>query len=471
MSSGVLDQLDEQARRHADAVAVVEVDGEHVRQLTRGQLMARAGALAATVRRHVPEGGVVMIRSGNCIELPVALLGTWLADRVAFAVSPDLTCEELKRAAETVGAAALIADAAHLSIPWFLPITQVMEQADSPRASCGHRGALLLQSSGTTGMPRIVRREMAALTAVSDNCSEALAIGRSDRMLMALPMHHSYGLEHGVLACLASGATLEVHRRFEPHAMLTALTGRSVTLMPGVPFMFDVLSQLGAGRVRTSLRLAYSAGSALPPAVFDAFTSRFNQPLGQIYGATEFGSVTFNDPHGRDFDPHSVGRPLRGVTLRMADPDDTGQGHITVRAPSMLSGYADAGPLATRDGFVQSGDLGHVDSAGRLHVTGRLKLIIDVGGPKVNPLEVEAVLVQHPCVHEAVVVPAPISATVTRLRAVVTLRPGAAATEANLRDFARARLSRYKVPRYFDIRETLPRTATGKVLRQALACS
>jgi long-chain acyl-CoA synthetase len=216
-------------------------------------------------------------------------------------------------------------------------------------------------------------------------------------------------------------------------------------------------------RPMPSLRKAYSAGGPLPQSVFDRFRERFGHRVGQLYGATEIGSVTFSDPTRDDFDPSSVGRPMEGVEIDFADEQ------VQIMAPSMFSGYIGERIDLSDGGFFATGDLGRLTARGDLLITGRSKLLIDVGGLKVNPLEVEAILSQHPGVAECVVVPIRLSETVSRIKAVIVALdchqpPGA----DELRAFARERLAGYKVPRVIEFRESLPKSPTGKVLRQML---
>ena len=159
---------------------------------------------------------------------------------------------------------------------------------------------------------------------------------------------------------------------------------------------------------------------------------------------------------------------MSGVQTRI---DDDHQ--LFVRAPSMMSGYVggaddDDSPL-TADGFFPTGDLATIDERGNLTITGRIKFLIDVGGLKVNPMEVEQAIAEHPAVAACVVVPLRLSETVFRLKAIVTpLNPASPPTDDELRVFAKERLSPHKIPRAFEIRATLPRSATGKILRHLL---
>jgi long-chain acyl-CoA synthetase len=224
------------------------------------------------------------------------------------------------------------------------------------------------------------------------------------------------------------------------------------------------------------LRRAYTAGSPLPRRIFDRFEQVYRIRVGQAYGTTEFGSVTFNDPEARDFVPEAVGRPLGGVEIRILDmaqprcdrPLPVGsEGHVAVASPSMLSGYVD-GECPIVDGFLLTGDLGRLDAGGTLTLTGRLKLLIDVGGLKVNPLEVEAVLMRHPAVREAVTLELPYSDTTSRLKAIIIPEDDREVGGEELQRFAREQLIHYKVPRVFEIRRTVPRSPTGKILREEL---
>ncbi len=220
-----------------------------------------------------------------------------------------------------------------------------------------------------------------------------------------------------------------------------------------------------------SLRRAYSAGAPLPSAVRDAFANRFGISVTQLYGASEIGSVTYNPPE-EPFDPASVGQAMDGVSIRILSLDGSDaplpfgrEGQVAVRADSMFSGYLDA-PSGCIDGHFPTGDLGRLDESGRLFITGRIKLLIDVGGFKVNPLEVEAVLQRHPTVGSCVIVPIQQSATVFRLKALVSPRDSAVPVNIEaLRELARANLAAYKVPRLFEVRESLPRSPNGKLLR------
>jgi acyl-CoA synthetase (AMP-forming)/AMP-acid ligase II len=306
---------------------------------------------------------------------------------------------------------------------------------------------------------------------------EALALRPSDHVLSCIPLCHSYGLEHGLLAPITAGATVHLMQNFNLAVALRELMQSAITIFPGVPSIFEMLSSLADEAMRFhSLRAAYSAGAVLPQRVAEACLSKLQLRIGQVYGATELGSVTYNDAGSPSYDPASAGAPMRDVVMKILTtsgaPAMTGtEGQLHVRAPSQMIGYvAGDGTELQPDGFFHTGDVARLSREGQLTITGRTKLLIDVGGLKVNPIEVEQLLLDHPQVGECVVVPVPLSETVNRLKAVVVPRqPHEPPAPDELSRFARARLTAYKVPRLFEIRHSLPRTATGKVLRHLVA--
>lgn len=334
------------------------------------------------------------------------------------------------------------------------------------------RGSIVLGSSGTTGLPKLVIRESPALDADAKGVADGLGLTSADRVLCVPPLCHSYGVDL-LLGTLCAGATLVVVREFDP-AGAAKLIAEGVTVLPGVPFVFEALSRVeapGSARIRT----AVSAGTALSPRVREEFSSRWNVEIGQLYGATELGTVSLCVPGTAEFDPESIGRPLEGVTFRVVDVDDPTrevadgeEGQLAVRAASMLSGYVD-GEAELVDGHLLTGDLARRDSQGRHTITGRLKLLIDSGGFKVNPLEVEHALSEHPGVAECAVVGLALSDTIQRLFAfVVAKEPGRPPGDRELRAFLRERLAPTKIPRGFRLVEKLPRSAMGKLLRDQL---
>ncbi len=487
--SRLVDRVRNWGRTRGDAPAVqcLNAAGRMNRRTTYRELADRLEAVANEVVQRTGAGRVVLLAAPNSADWIASYLGIVAAGGTVFPISTELTLEELRAAARSSNAAGMIGNSDVLSrvqgdwpVAWNVESMQPMEGstlAQLPPVSSGG-AAMLLQSSGTTGLPKIVRRESASLDAVAENMVDAVGLTPRDIVLATLPLCHSYGVEHGLLAPMWAGCCVRFTHAFDPPVVLRQLEDEGVSIFPAVPFMYEILGAMGSGNARfKSLRRAYSAGGALPTSVREAFEKRHRVTITQLYGASEIGSVTFARSEDEGFDPKSVGRAMRGVNVRILDESNQpvpvgGEGQVAVAAPSMMSGYLNADESPFRDGHFLTGDLGHIDAHGALVVSGRMKLLIDVGGLKVNPLEVEKVLMEHPGVAECVVVPMAITPTVSRLRAVLVARAGAdPPTSRELREYAKARLSSYKVPRTFEWRDALPHSNTGKILRHLIQSS
>ncbi|HEX8324547.1 MAG TPA: AMP-binding protein [Tepidisphaeraceae bacterium] len=417
-------RLQDHARDDARRVAYVEQASG--RSITYAELVDRVSSSTAAAK-------VEVLIVGNRIDFVVRFLAALLHGHAVLPADVTVPPPELARLKE-------LADG---------------DDATGP--------AVLLASSGTTGQPKLIRRERAALDAVARAMSDSVGFGPADRVLAAVPLAHSYGLEHGLLSPLWAGSTVLLCDGLDLPPVAAAWR-HGATIFPAVPSMLEMLLR-GNLPPASSLRRIYTAGAPLPLTIADAFTQTYGVKVGQVYGMTEIGSVVYHDPNGdawRDR-PGTVGRAVSGVSLR-TDAD----GELLVKSQGMLSRYI-GDDLHLIDGHFPTGDLATIDADGQLTLLGRRRLLIDVGGAKVNPHEVEAVLAQHPAVAACVVLPLRLSETVCRVRAIVvpsdTRHPPAA---ADLRAFVRERLARHKVPRLIEFRDDLPRSAAGKVARQLL---
>ena len=466
-----------------DTVAVRETGARGSRRTLTWRELRDASVLLARELRDAHAAPVVIVSATNRVELLVTLLAGLWCDGSVMPVSPELPAAQLRDLAARAGASLAIGGAAALDalagcVPARMPVDAIgvkPRRAPGALEIPGRNGSLVLLSSGTTGAPKLVRRRAEALDAVGRSCSRAIGLGPGDAMLLAIPLHHSYGIDQGLLTAVIAGCRIELHDGFDRARARASLRDDGVTILPAVPFLFDVLAR--GATTAPSLRKAISAGGPLPSGVFEEFRRNVGVAIGQIYGSTEFGSVTYSDPDEADFVPGSVGRPLSGVTIRILDPDTPRleqplpageEGQVAVSAPSMLCEYLGEPDAPTRDGFFLTGDLGRLDAAGRLTLSGRTALLIDVAGRKVNPLEVEQALACHPRVAEVVVVPIPYSRTVGRMKAVIVARGPGELREEELRSFLRKRLAAYKIPRRFEFLAALPRSPAGKILRGEL---
>jgi len=337
--------------------------------------------------------------------------------------------------------------------------------------------AQLLFSAGTNGDPRAA---MLSYRAIGANLEQLAALPEpvltsADRVLVVLPLFHAYALNAVVGAALRFGATLVLQRRFDTAASLRTISDYDVTVVPAVPPMYlHWITEPGLAEAVSGVRLFLSGSAPLPPAVHEQFTTLTGHTVWQGYGMTEAAPVLTSTLVDRLAEPGSVGKPLPGVELRLVDDEGTDPaegdpGEVWVRSPSLFSGYwPDATDGPQPDGWYGTGDLGVLDEAGALHLVGRVRDLVNVGGFKVYPREVEEALESHPAVLEAAVVGVPHPLTGETVKAWVVLRPGERATPVAILDHAAQRLARFKRPAILDIVTELPRATTGKVARRAL---
>ena len=352
---------------------------------------------------------------------------------------------------------------------------------DRPRRSSSLDNDLLfLYSSGSTGRPKRVPRTVLDYWWEIENIKATLDLGRDDTIFCAIPLFHNYGLVNCMLAAAGSGARLLILEEPNPFILrrryaLELLERERVTVFPGVPFQFRHLVETKASAELPHLRLCISAGTGLPVELFEAFYEKFRVPIRQHYGCSELGGISIN----LDEDPRpsaaSVGHPLLGVSIKIVDEEgaelpDGEVGEIAVASRSVTRGYADLPELnriAFRDGFFFTGDLGCLDEQGRLTITGRKKLLIEVAGAKIDPVEIEDVLMQHAAVREVVVVGIddPTGGEQIAKACVVADK---SCTERDLISFCQERLANFKVPQLIEFRDEIPKSPIGKVLRKYL---
>ncbi len=340
--------------------------------------------------------------------------------------------------------------------------------------------AMFQYSAGSTGRPKRVPRTHAELCTEAEGLASTAGLTPDDTILAAVPLFHTYGLGCCLAAAARSGATLRLLHERQPFALsrrrALELLGRGeATVFPAVPFMLRLLAEAPGSDELARLRLCFSAAAALPPSTFESFLDRFGIAIRQLYGCTETGTIAANLADDPVATARSVGRPLEHVDVRIVDsegaPLDTGRiGEIAVRSGSMMRGYAgdvDLNSAVFSDGYFRTGDRGRVDEAGNIFITGRTKLLIDVSGDKVDPIEVEDVLATHPKVREVVVVGVATERQGEEVVKAVAVSDGTC-TDTELIRFCRERLANYKVPQQVEFRDEIPKSADGTVLRKYL---
>jgi long-chain acyl-CoA synthetase len=334
-------------------------------------------------------------------------------------------------------------------------------------------------SSGSTGRPKRLDRTHRQCLAEAESYL-ALGLTPEDRILAVVPLFHTWGMGACLFGSAVSGATLVILEDPHPfllrrHRALELIEAERITVLPGVPFNYRLMAESPADADLSSLRLAFTAGMAMPRETFEAFGERFGVLVRQLYGSTETGMIAANLSDDPVSTFESVGAPVKGVEIAIVDdegePLPSGEtGEVTVASPSSTAGYGDLAELnrvAFRDGRFFTGDLGRLDGDGMLYLEGRKKLLIELGGFKVDPIEVEAVIDAHPGVAESVVVGVDTErAGEQRVKAVV-VRSGEC-EEGELLSFCRERLANFKLPQSVEFREEIPKSPLGKVLRKYL---
>jgi acyl-CoA synthetase (AMP-forming)/AMP-acid ligase II len=339
----------------------------------------------------------------------------------------------------------------------------------------GGKSKVILLTSGTTGTPKGAKHSGGGpetLKAILDRTP-----WRTEEVtVIVAPMFHAWGFSQ--LAFAASMAcTIVTRRKFDPEATLALVDEHRATGLGVVPVMFDRIMDLPedvldrySGR---SLRFAAASGSRMRPDVVTSFMDRFGDVIYNNYNATEAGMIATATPSDLRAAPDTAGKPAEGTEIRILDPDfgelPAGKvGTIYVRNSTQFDGYTSGTTKDFHDDFMNSGDVGYLDSAGRLFVVGRDDEMIVSGGENVYPIEVEKTLAAHPEVAEATVMGVADEQYGQRLVAFVVLDEGAAATADTLKAHVRENLANYKVPRQITVLEELPRGSTGKILRREL---
>src|SRR3954470_9688763 len=344
--------------------------------------------------------------------------------------------------------------------------------------------AVILYTSGTTGQAKGAELSHSNLVLNALTCNRLFRSRPGvDTHLLVLPLFHSFGSTVNMNAGFASASTLVLLPRFDPAAAVKLLEQQDVTFFAGVPTMYwGLLNALTEGvdveRIARNMRVAVAGGSSLPVEIIRAVKERFGVTILEGYGLSETSPVaTFSDPNS-DPRPGSIGIPIWGVEVKLIDEswntvegaDEIGE--IAIRGHNIMRGYYNR-PEATaevmRDGWFRSGDLGRRDKDGFYYVVDRAKDMIIRGGFNVYPREIEEVLMTHEAVSLAAVIGVPHPSHGEEVKAFVILKDGAAVTEDELIAWSKEQMAAYKYPRLVAIVDSLPMTATGKLLKRALS--
>jgi acyl-CoA synthetase (AMP-forming)/AMP-acid ligase II len=459
------------------AVVVAVDDGDE--EYSRSRLEALAAGMATVLAdRGVRRGDRIALMSSNRPEFVVAVLAAWRVGAAVVLISPAWKRGEVEHVLAVTAPAHAVGD--HPVLAELMPMLSLDEPvtpgsgpapANDPAAD-----AVLVFSSGTTGMPKAVRHTHGSLAVAVRHWRDALGLTASDRMQIATPPSHILGLLN-IVTALDVGVWLRLHRRFDLDRLLEHIELDRITVeMAVAPIALAMAShpELEAFDL-SSLRYIMWGATPVTPTIAETVTRRTGVGWVPAYGASELPVITCNPLEGARLD--SAGKAVPGVELRVVSldtglPVPAGEtGEIQARSPSLMAGYlpADANAEAFDEGWYRTGDVGSVDAEGWVRLTDRSKEMIKVRAFQVAPAEVEAVLHGHPSVADCAVFGIPDGANGEAVVAVVERAPGAPPVDAEeLTALVGERLASYKRPARVEFVAQIPRLPSGKVLRRVL---
>jgi long-chain acyl-CoA synthetase len=331
-------------------------------------------------------------------------------------------------------------------------------------------------SSGSTGRPKQIARTHANLLFELNILHQTLRVGNEDRFLGVAPFSHVNGLMRSMLASIRAGATLYPVASFDRQKVAEIVEKNDISIFIAVPFMFSMLAKTNFRRRPdfSSLRFCISASAPMPKKLNQQFYEKFGIYVRQLYGSTETGTISVNLSSDIERSLESVGTPIAGVEVEVFAEDgritNAGQvGEFAIKSPAAIKGYDGSDEVnqkAFRNGFFFTEDLGRRDTDGLLYLVGRKKFFINKGGYKIDPREVEEVIESHPRVEESVVIGVPTSYGDEKVKAVIVLNaPG---TEEEIVEYCRGKIADFKIPALVEFRDSLPKSPTGKILREML---
>ncbi|MER6082680.1 AMP-binding protein [Streptomyces sp. NPDC001833] len=446
------------------------------RGYSRAELTALADGLAGTLaRRGVRAGDRVALMSSNRPEFVIAVQAVWRLGAAVVLLSPAWKRGEVEHALEITGPAHAVGD--HPVLAGLMPMLHLDEPIDPGHAEKlsvdRDADAVLVFSSGTTGMPKAVRHTHASFAAAVRHWQDALGLTARDRIQVATPPSHILGLLN-IVTALEAGAWLRLHRRFDLDRLLHHIELDRITVeMAVAPIALALASHPKLESYDlSSLRYIMWGATPVTPGIAETVTRRTGVGWVPAYGASELPVIACNPLDGARLD--SAGRPVPGVRVRVVsletgEPVGPGEsGEIEARSESLMAGYlpAEATADALHDGWYRTGDVGSVDTDGWVRLTDRSKEMIKVRAFQVAPAEVEAVLHGHPAVADCAVFGVPDGADGEAV--VAAVRRAAPVEAAELVELVGGRLASYKRPSRVEFVAEIPRLPSGKVLRRVL---
>ncbi len=476
-------ELRQAAARDPGRVAVVDERGA---TMTYQELLERSERLARSLRSHlgVQAGDRVGVLCRNHHGLIEAIVAAMLLGADAVLVNTGLSAAQLGTVAEEQGLRVLVHDGEFNDRVLGLPaeVHRVDERRHEELIAAAvpgeqlqppeRDGRTIVLTSGTTGAPKGARRPTPHGFGPLVSIIDRIPLHARNTTIIAAPIFHTWGYA-ALQVSFALRATVVLHRRFDPAATLTALVAQRCDAMFAVPVMLQRLMEVEPPLPRPPLKVVAVSGSALPGNLATAFMDRYGDVLYNLYGSTEVSWASIAGPRELRAAPTTAGRPPHGTRLAILDENgrpvrDGEVGRIFVGNEMLFEGYTSGVGRESRDGLLDTGDLGRLDADGLLFVDGRADDMIVSGGENVFPSEVEDLIARLPQVREVAVIGVPDPDYGQRLAAFLALRPGETLDPDAVREYVRRYLARFSVPRDVVFVKYLPRNATGKVLSREL---
>lgn len=511
----IFSRIQELSDRQPEHVAII--DGET--RISYAELLRQVDVWAERLRAHGRPGDVVAVSLPNVWQYPTCFLAIARLNAICLPCNPQWRSAEVSWFVQNLGIRTVIT-CEELRVAWdalspdvtVISIDEVTGNVPKPHQSNGpapigsfafplfpvaapDTPALYLATSGSTGRPKLVPRTHANLLGGSAAVAEVLPVGPGTRFLSIVPFHHANGFANGLFMPLTTGGTLVMLRSALPTLFFDTIERHGIQIVNMAPVLYNLIAEHGIDRAAlASVTTFLTSGAPLDDSVRQVWQSTLDRPVRHLYGSSETGTIAIETADILASDnsriPGSVGRPLPAVRVRIltstddAAPADATQlettqlettpletappvtlGEIAVQGPALMTGYVHEPELnqhAFRDGFFRTGDCGYLTATGELVLQGRSKRWLNLGGVKVDPVEVEQVLATLPAVRQCRVVAEPGPKGIDVIVARIGLHSGTELPRADVIAHCRRSLADYKIPRVITFVETLPVDLTGK---------
>lgn len=445
----------------------------------------------------IKQGERVGLFLPNIPEFIISYLGIQKIGAIAVSINVSLQEDEVKFILDDCQAIALITtpqlynkiaqtDLPYLKHPLItegkssagISLDELMSKVSSnARATTmePNEAAAILYTSGTTGFPKGATLSHGNVISNMYSMNHNCGMSSKDNILLFLPMFHCFGQNAIFNSALNACATIVLHRTFEPEAVIKSVTEFDITMFFGVPTTFILLLEK-ASQTDLTARYYFSAAAGLPVEIAKKWQEKFGKIIHQGYGLTETSPLASYNHHLKH-KLGSIGSPIENVEMKIVDTEDGSDavpgelGEIAIRGVNVMLGYwnrASETAKVMKDGWFHTGDIGQMDELGYFYIVDRLKDMINCGGLKVYPAEVENVIYQHPSVAEVAVYGVPNTLMGEQVKACIVLKPGEVVTEEEIIALCQQRLAQYKVPSSVIFAVSIPKNPTGKILKRLL---